>query len=180
MELTTDTIEVKPLNHNQKRFVKNLLKTKGNQKAAYTMTYGVGGATAAVNSTKLMKRPEVQNALTHELERHGLSKDYFIKKFKDLTNATDKDGHPDNRIQFDTTKIGMEMHGMLKKEDNVSAGININYNIDSDKLSGVLEKLAQVTRKLELSGLPNGQVEDAQIIESPAISEEDNGGEVAS
>jgi phage terminase small subunit len=180
MELTTDTLEVKPLNHNQKRFVKNLLKTKGNQKAAYTMTYGVGGATAAVNSTKLMKRPEVQNALTHELERHGLSKDYFIKKFKDLTNATDKDGHPDNRIQFDTTKIGMEMHGMLKKEDNVQAGININYNIDSDKLSGVLEKLAQVTRKLELSGLPNGQVEDAQIIESPTIDEEDNGGEVAS
>ncbi len=111
MELTADKIDLRDkITLRQKKFVKNLIKTKGNGTAAYTMTYGTHGNSSAVGANLMLKKPKIQQALTQELEKHGLTRDYFITKFKDLTNAKDKDGNPDNRIQFDSTKICMELH----------------------------------------------------------------------
>lgn len=155
----------------QKKFVKAIIQTRGNQRAAYSMAYGLSNQGAAVSAHKLIQKPHIQNAITKELDKHGLTRDYFLNKLKDLAEAKDKDGHSDYRIQLDTTKIGMEMHGMMKKEQEAPA-VSINYNIDSDKLSGVLDKLSMVTRKLELVGLPKGTVEDATVIEQDEVNQE--------
>ena len=85
------------------------------------MAFGNASKGASVHACNLMKRPDIQNAITKELDKHGLTRDFFLKKLKDLANASDKDGHADNRVQLDTTKMGMEMHGMMKKEQEAPA-----------------------------------------------------------
>jgi phage terminase small subunit len=110
------------LTTNQKRFVRSIIETRGNQRAAYTMAFGNASKGASVHACNLMKRPDIQNAITQELNKHGLTRDFFLKKLKDLANASDKDGNADNRIQLDTTKIGMETAWYVKERSRQSFG----------------------------------------------------------
>lgn len=167
---------LKPITKKQEKFVENYLKARGNATLAYKMTSpAVTELTARVNGCKMLKNEKVTDTIVKVLEDAGLPRDYFVMKMKDLAEAKDKDGHPDNRIQFDVMKMGMEFHGMIKKNEMPSTLTQVNYNVDADKLSGVLSKLSDVTKKLELSNI-HKDVEDADIIETPSSSDKEDTG----
>ena len=155
----------------QKAFAKNYIKFRGNKAIAYAATYPNSGAkTARVNGCMMVNKPEVKNEIERLLKKTGLTKDYFITKLKDLAEAKDKDGNSDNRIQFDVMKLGFEFYGLVnKKQETPTTAIQVNYNLDTDKLSGVLNKLSEVTKKLELN---KGMAENAEIIDTKASQED--------
>ena len=159
----------------QKLFARNYIKTMGNKALAYRMTHpGCSDMTSKVNGCKALDNPIIANEIEKLLKAQGLPKDYFVRKMKDLAEAKDKDGNPDNRVQFDVMKLGFEFYGLSKKQEEKTQ-VQINYNLDADKLGGVLTKLAEVTRKLELNGINKGLVQDAEIVEGSTASEEDTG-----
>lgn len=156
----------------QKKFAKNYLRARGNQTLAYRMTYkGVSAETASVNSSRLMAKEHIRTEIEKLLDKQGMPRDYFLKKMKDLAEAVDKNGVPIANVQWDVVKTGLEFHGIIKKHEFPASFTQVNYNLDSDKLNGVLSKLSEVTRKLELS---KGQVQDAEIVPEQVV-EEDSG-----
>jgi hypothetical protein len=60
-------------------------------------------------------------------------------------------------------KLGMELHGMLQKAVE-GTNIQVNYNLDASNINGALEKLTELTRKLELQECPSGEVIDAEVV----------------
>ena len=118
----------------------------------------------------MMRHPEVRNEIAELLDDQGMPRDYFLQKMKDLAEVKDAKGNPIAAVQWDVVKTGLEFHGILKKGHGGAdrPQIQVNYNLDADKLGGVLSKLSEVTKKLELSNLNRGVVTDAIIEEQPA------------
>lgn len=151
----------------QKKFAKNYLKAMGNQRLAYQMTYPQAKlSTAGVNACVALKNPVVRNEISKLLDKQGMPRDYFLKKMKDLAECVDKNGVPIAGVQWDVVKTGLEFHGIIKKQEAPRDITQINYNLDAEKLGGVLDKLSEVTRKLELSkSIQTQGVENAEIID---------------
>lgn len=172
----------RPLNNNHKKFAKNYIKAHGNKIAAYHMTYpNATRVTAEQNTKYLMKDERIKEEIQFLLDKQGLSREFFMKKLGDLAEAKDKEGNPDNRVQLEVVKMGIEFHKLAPKQQQSNAPtFNVNYNLDAEKLGGVLSKLSEVTKKLQLSSFNNGQVENAEIIEADSgceVVEENTGSE---
>ena len=66
-------------------------------------------------------------------------------------------------------KLGMELHGMLQKAVE-GTNIQVNYNLDASNINGALEKLTELTRKLELQECPSGEIVDAEFKEEEDVN----------
>jgi len=171
----------KKLPQKQKKFAENVIKTGGNQSLAYRMTYGEVKH-PQVAASILMRKPEIRTEIEKLLDKSGMPKTFFVGKLRELAEAkTHVKGVgevPDNSTQFIVMKMGLELHGLIAKRPDVGVNVeNINYNLDADKLGEVLNKLSEVTRKLDFSGYPKGQAEDAIVIERNTAVEENQTGE---
>jgi len=171
----------KKLIHKHKRFAENVIKTGGNQALAYRMTYGIT-KNPQVSASILMRKPEIRTEVERLLDKSGMPKTFFVGKLRELADAkTHIKGVgevPDNSTQFNVMKMGLELHGLIAKRPDVGVNVeNINYSLDADKLGEVLNKLSEVTRKLDFSGYPKVQAEDAIVIERDTIIEENQDSE---
>lgn len=147
------------LNKEQEDFCNNLVKTGGNKRLAYEMAYGSTSAKGThAASSRLLRNPLVIERTNELLVKNGLPRDFFVKKLKDLCDAKTADGNNDNSTQFSSMKLGMELHGMIQKNPEVVQSTTINYNLNVDNLNMVLEKLSNVTKKMELQECPDGEI----------------------
>ena len=148
----------------------------GNKSRAYENVYGKStsknGSQVTSNGVyAMMKNPKIVEHTNHLLEKAGMPRNFFVKKLKDLCEAKtlvvtklgERIETEDNSTQFNSMKLGMELHGMLQKAVE-GPQVNINYNLDSGSINSALDKLTELTRKLELQECPAGDVIDAEIV----------------
>lgn len=128
-------------------FVRNLVKTKGDQKAAYLKTFGTKNENTASNaSSMLMRRPEVRERAREILDAHGLTIDNLTVYLKENIIENSKDCP----VRQDAIKTAYKIQGVLDK-----AEVNIDIDARSIDLvqadpnaSGVLSQITDIMQAL--------------------------------
>ena len=168
----------KKLSTKHRLFAKNLIKTKGNNKKAYKLTYpSATDVTAKNRGSELVRtHPEIRTYLVETLDKRGVSIDTLVGGLKRLLNAKKEVIMPsgekvktvDNSTRLQAVKTGFELHGALKTATSINTdrrSININLGGREPKeVEALTSKLDLLNQALALdSGAQDGEIVDADF-----------------
>ena len=178
----------KKLSVKHRLFAKNLIKTKGDNKKAYKITYpNASDVTAKNRGSELVRtHPEIKEFLVETLNKKGLPLDNLVGKLKRLTSAKKELVQPsgevvkvvDNPTRLQAVKTGLEMHGALRTSTSINTdnrSININLEgKDTRELKTLSDKLDQLNNALQLDvGMQDGEIIDGDFSTTDETSELD-------
>lgn len=168
----------KKLSTKHRMFAKNLIKTKGNNRKAYKLTYpDATDITAKNRGSELVRtHPEIRSYLVETLDKRGVSIDTLVGGLKRLLNAKKETIMPsgekikttDNSTRLQAVKTGFELHGALKAAGSINTdrrSINIDMRgRETGELKSLTNKLNELNKALALdSGAQDGEIVDADF-----------------
>jgi len=136
-------------NMKHEKFVQSIINGV-DQKEAYKLAYPKAmDTTAEVNSTRLMKREDINNRFIDILDTTGLTDLKLAQQINELSIAKQELSHkgiptghsiPDNRIRLDTLKLILQVKGQLQPEGTNQTNYYLNDSM-IDKLGSRLDKV---------------------------------------
>jgi len=161
---------------NEKQFLNQLLTSPVDSERrypthAYRATHpGSTPQSARIQSSKLMKKPKIQETIEKILSDEGITKASTIRQHADLIKGAEKKGQYASAIAGN--RDFLKVTGVLSDDKN----ININQNIEIshiDKLSGreLDQKLSELLGADLLDDCIEGEIikddEDSELLEEP-------------
>lgn len=118
----------------EERFVVEIARGE-NQTQAAMKAFDVGSLDSAKTiGCRLMKDPDIQEAITAVMESEGLDRRYLVKKLKSHVDA------PDPSVSLRAVDLGFKLHDAYPANKNLSINADIEAPVDLDALKELFNR----------------------------------------
>lgn len=113
----------------EEKFIAEYIRNEGNGTDAALAAYDTDSrADAASIASRVLKKPQVAEALREELARQGVTIEQIIAPVANALSATNPDGTDDYRTQLAAHDRAVKILGMTDSQEKTSPAINFNIN----------------------------------------------------